>query len=168
MSDQPYLYLYGKYRQEVPGCGPWPLINTLPGNASGHLGKAWAAAFDQEPNPSTAYSEAIKAVEAAAIPVVLPNDPLATLGKVVGELRANPAEVRGGVLAGRVTGEGHDTVAARSCHRACLLAVGQPDRQARGRRAAAERAGHLAAGRAGRQHGGHACPHLPIPRHFLG
>ncbi len=29
MADQRYLYLYGKYQQEVPGCGPWPLINTF-------------------------------------------------------------------------------------------------------------------------------------------
>jgi hypothetical protein len=29
MADQRYLYLYGKYPQEVPGCGPWPLINTF-------------------------------------------------------------------------------------------------------------------------------------------
>ena len=27
--DERYLYLHGKYRQEVPGCGPWPFINTL-------------------------------------------------------------------------------------------------------------------------------------------
>lgn len=27
--DDRYLYLLGKYRQEVPGCGPWPFINTL-------------------------------------------------------------------------------------------------------------------------------------------
>lgn len=61
-----------------------------PGNASEHLDKAWSAAFGREPNPGTAYSEAVKAVEAAAIPLVLPNDQLATLGKIAGELRANP------------------------------------------------------------------------------
>ena len=61
-----------------------------PGNAATHLDKAWRAAFGREPNPTLAYSEAIKAVEAAAIPVVLPNDSQATLGKIVGELRANP------------------------------------------------------------------------------
>lgn len=62
---------------------------SVPGNAADHLDKAWAAAFGREPNPSVAYSEAVKAVEAAAIPVVLPNDSLATLGKIVGELRAD-------------------------------------------------------------------------------
>jgi len=61
-----------------------------PGNASEHLGKARRAAFGQEPDPSKAYWEAVKAVEAAAIAVVTPNDPLATLGKILAELRNNP------------------------------------------------------------------------------
>jgi hypothetical protein len=29
MADQRFLYLLGKYQQEVPGCAPWPLINTF-------------------------------------------------------------------------------------------------------------------------------------------
>jgi hypothetical protein len=29
MADQRYLYLLGKYPKEVPGGGPWPLINTF-------------------------------------------------------------------------------------------------------------------------------------------
>jgi hypothetical protein len=29
MADKRFLYLLGKYRQEVAGCAPWPLINTL-------------------------------------------------------------------------------------------------------------------------------------------
>ena len=44
-----------------------------------------------QPNPSRAYSEAVKAVEEAALPIVLPNDKSATLGKVIGELRATPS-----------------------------------------------------------------------------
>jgi hypothetical protein len=60
------------------------------GNASIHLDNAWRAAFGREPNPTNAYSEAVKAVEAAAKPLVLPNDDLATLGKIVGQLCANP------------------------------------------------------------------------------
>lgn len=27
--DRRYVYLHDKYRQERPGCGPWPFINTL-------------------------------------------------------------------------------------------------------------------------------------------
>lgn len=59
------------------------------GDAGTHLGKAWEAAYGQAPNPQQAYTEAILAVEAVAIPVVLPNDSGGTLGKVIGHLRAN-------------------------------------------------------------------------------
>lgn len=38
------------------------------------------------PDPSDAYDEAIRAVEAAAIPVVEPNNAGATLGHVLGQL----------------------------------------------------------------------------------
>jgi hypothetical protein len=27
--DQRYVYLHDKYRQERPGCGPWPFVNRL-------------------------------------------------------------------------------------------------------------------------------------------
>jgi hypothetical protein len=60
------------------------------GNASTHLDSAWKAAFGPRPDPSAAYREAVKAVEAAAIPVVTPNNKSATLGTIIGELRANP------------------------------------------------------------------------------
>jgi hypothetical protein len=57
------------------------------GNPGPHLTAAWTAAYGRHPAPSRAYSEAIKAVETSYIPVVLPRDRLATLGKVIGELR---------------------------------------------------------------------------------
>ncbi len=63
---------------------------SVPGNASDHLERAWDAAHGPSHNPTLAYSEAVKAVEAAAIPVVLPND-MATLGKIIGQLRATAA-----------------------------------------------------------------------------
>ncbi len=85
---------WGRYRLErrtIPAAATAVRAQTAQsGDASEHLDKAWIAAFGREPNQSTAYSEAVKAVEAAAIPVVLPNDPRATLGKVLAELRANP------------------------------------------------------------------------------
>jgi hypothetical protein len=55
-----------------------------------HLAAAWQAAYGRHPDPSRAYSEAIKAVEAAAAPMVLPTDRLATLGKIIGTLRQAP------------------------------------------------------------------------------
>jgi hypothetical protein len=60
-------------------------------SAAKHLRGAWQAAFGLHPTPPLAYSEAVKAVEAALIPVVQPNHARATLGTVLGELRANAA-----------------------------------------------------------------------------
>jgi hypothetical protein len=56
--------------------------------AAEHLREAWSATYGRHPNPGHAYGEAVKAVEAAAIRVVCPNDLVATLGKIIGELRA--------------------------------------------------------------------------------
>lgn len=91
VQPDPDWVRYRLERRTLPAAAAAARAQTsLPGNASVHLDKAWSAAFGREPNPSAAYSESVKAVEAAAIPIVLPSDPLATLGKVVGELRANP------------------------------------------------------------------------------
>jgi hypothetical protein len=60
-------------------------------SSSGHAGirlsEAWAAAFGIAPDPSRAYSLAVKAVEDAAIPVISPNDTTATLGKINSQMR---------------------------------------------------------------------------------
>lgn len=56
-------------------------------SASAHLGNAWLACYGRNPNPGHAYSEAIKAVEAAAAPVISPKDLKATLGTMLGQLR---------------------------------------------------------------------------------
>ena len=61
------------------------------GTAETHLENAWHLAYGRAPNPGESYRESVKAVEAAAIPLVLPNDTLATLGKLLGEMRAHPA-----------------------------------------------------------------------------
>lgn len=58
--------------------------------AASHLAGAWNHAFGRNPDPGRAYSEAIKAVEAAAIPVVSPNNTRATLGTVIAQLRNAP------------------------------------------------------------------------------
>ena len=54
------------------------------------LREAWVAVYGVSPDPSKAYGQAIKAVEVAAHSLVTPNDAIATLGKMIGELRANP------------------------------------------------------------------------------
>lgn len=55
--------------------------------SSRHLQIAWQAAYGIKPNPTQAYSEAVKAIEASLIPLVLPADHKATLGKVIRHLR---------------------------------------------------------------------------------
>lgn len=57
------------------------------GHAGARLAEAWGTAFGVNPNPSLAYSLAVKAVEDAAIPVISPNDSTATLGKLNSQLR---------------------------------------------------------------------------------
>jgi len=54
--------------------------------ASSHLASAWHYCYGRNPNPSRAYSESIKAVEAAAVPVISPRNPRATLGTVLRDL----------------------------------------------------------------------------------
>ncbi|WP_336211860.1 hypothetical protein [Nonomuraea sp. LPB2021202275-12-8] len=50
------------------------------------LRKAWDKAYGLQPDPSEAYSQAVKAVEAATIPVYLPGTPKPTLGTVLRKL----------------------------------------------------------------------------------
>ncbi len=57
------------------------------GHAGARLARAWEAIYGIDPNPSLAYSLAVKAVEDAAIPVVSPNDTTATLGKINSQIR---------------------------------------------------------------------------------
>lgn len=72
-----------------------PLANAVElavshGHAGQRLAEAWNAAFGLHPNPSAAYSMAIKAIEDAAKPVVSPTDATATLGRINGQLTADP------------------------------------------------------------------------------
>lgn len=60
---------------------------TTAGHAGNRLSQAWHAAFGVSPDPSKAYSLAIKAVEDAAKHAVTPNDALATLGKMNNVIR---------------------------------------------------------------------------------
>jgi hypothetical protein len=55
--------------------------------AADDLDAAWRAVYGLHPNPSRAYQLAIRAVEHAAVPVVLPKAKLATLGTVRDHLR---------------------------------------------------------------------------------
>ncbi|MFJ2651584.1 hypothetical protein ACIO1C_33275 [Streptomyces sp. NPDC087420] len=51
-------------------------------DAGAHLREAFTAAYGINPNPSVAYSQSVKAVEAVANPLFLPRSPEPTLGAV--------------------------------------------------------------------------------------
>ena len=53
------------------------------GRAATYLRSAWHGVYGRDPNPSAAYHDAIRAVEAAARSIVTPKDDLATLGKMI-------------------------------------------------------------------------------------
>lgn len=53
------------------------------GSSGEHLANAWKCAYGRDPDPTKAYSEAIKAVEAAAQCVVEPRNSKATLGTML-------------------------------------------------------------------------------------
>lgn len=61
--------------------------NANSGSAADHLQKAWKAVYGLHPDPSQGYAEAIKAVESAAQSIVQPNNPKATLGTMIPEMR---------------------------------------------------------------------------------
>jgi hypothetical protein len=59
------------------------------GKAGRTLARAWESAFGVSPNPSDAYRLAVRAVEHAAVPVVVPKQSAATLGHVIGQLKTD-------------------------------------------------------------------------------
>jgi hypothetical protein len=58
------------------------------GHAGKRLAEAYHAAFGVNPDPSKAYSSAVKAVEDAAKPVVSPNNHGTTLGTIIRDVRS--------------------------------------------------------------------------------
>jgi hypothetical protein len=55
--------------------------------AADHLENAWREVYGLHPDPSKAFGEVILAVEAVAVPAIVPNKLDATLGDVYGQLR---------------------------------------------------------------------------------
>lgn len=60
--------------------------------AGDYLARAWSLTYGRHPDPTAAYNEAIKAVEAAAKPIVTPTDNVTTLGKILQALRDKPSK----------------------------------------------------------------------------
>jgi hypothetical protein len=67
-------------------------IADLPASSRGHqhLVAAWNRLSGRNPDPSGAYREAVRAVEAAAKPVILPDNDRATLGQMIAAMRDKP------------------------------------------------------------------------------
>ena len=61
---------------------------SAPGDAGRLLSEAWHATYGVNPQPDLGYRKAIEAVEAAVLPLVTKNDSTATLGKAIGQMRA--------------------------------------------------------------------------------
>ena len=61
-----------------------------PGRAADHLRNAWSRCFGRDPDPKGACREAVEAIEVAAKPVIIPDDPVATLGKMCSAIRLKP------------------------------------------------------------------------------
>jgi hypothetical protein len=59
------------------------------GSAAGQLREAWGCVYALRPDPVKAYAQAIKAVESAVHALVQPRNAKATLGTMLGHLRAN-------------------------------------------------------------------------------
>lgn len=62
------------------------------GRAGQHLAKAWSETYGRHPDPSSAYREAVRAVEAAAAPIISPRNKTATLGTMIGDVRNDPSK----------------------------------------------------------------------------
>jgi hypothetical protein len=56
----------------------------------GFLADAWRALAIRDPQPSEGYGKAVMAIEAAAQPIVTPDDQAATLGKMISAMRDKP------------------------------------------------------------------------------
>ncbi len=67
-------------------------VMSASGRAGQHLAKAWMEVYGLNPDASTAYREAVRAVEAIGIPVISPKNPTATLGTMIKDIGNAPAK----------------------------------------------------------------------------
>ena len=86
-DEDGYFQLQFRQSQEMA-----QLIQTeadQPGRAADHLRRAWAKCFrvEPDPDPNAACSEAVSAVEAAAKPVISPNNQKTTLGTLLRDMK---------------------------------------------------------------------------------
>jgi hypothetical protein len=62
-------------------------LENAPPTAGTLLREAWNQAYGLDPDPTSAYGDAVRAVEHVACPLVLPKDEVGTLGKVIRHLQ---------------------------------------------------------------------------------
>lgn len=67
-------------------------VRTADQRAGDLLADAWKAIATRNPDPSTAFDKAVKAVEAAAQPVISPKNLRATLGTIIRDMDASRAK----------------------------------------------------------------------------
>jgi hypothetical protein len=67
-------------------------VMSASGRAGQHLAKAWMEVYGRHPDASTAYLEAVRAVEAIGSPVVSPKHPAPTLGTMIADMKNAPAK----------------------------------------------------------------------------
>lgn len=83
----------GRFQLSRRAVGPVrDAIQAIPAGtrAHQHLITAWNRLSGRNPDPSSGYREAVRAVEAAAKPVVLPDNDRATLGQMIVAMRDKP------------------------------------------------------------------------------
>jgi hypothetical protein len=86
----------GQWRLERGSLGPvLETVSSLEGpapRAHAHLVEAWKKLAGRHADPSAAWKEAVRAVEAVAKPIVTPNDQNATLGKMITAIETKPSK----------------------------------------------------------------------------
>jgi hypothetical protein len=85
-------------------------VDATTGSAGDHLVNAWNEAYGRKPDPVKAYSEAIKAAEAALAPLVSPKSTRTSLSTMIRDIKAKPAKWK--FVIADESGRGVETVLA--------------------------------------------------------
>lgn len=85
-------------------------VNNATNESANFLTTAWHQAYGRSPNATEAYNNAIKAMEAAAWPIITPRNNSATLGHIIGELSVIPAKWKT-AISEKTTGMGVKAIA---------------------------------------------------------
>ncbi|MFW8624832.1 hypothetical protein ACOI1A_12920 [Corynebacterium glutamicum] len=101
------------------------MIVSFRDDSSVELGEAWECAYGRSPNPSDVWDHSIKAIEAALWPIVLPQNPKATLGTIEKALHDKPSKWTFGLKSNSIGG-------IESLHALLKMVWPNPDRHGTG------------------------------------